>query len=115
MPESSLPTSESSEQRYVGEQRYAEEEISLLDILVVLARNRRFVIGCVVGLTMVGLIYAIAAPEEFTADAQVVREVEGGAGPAPGGLSALRGLGVNLGGTSTGLTSEAYPRILTSR
>ncbi|MFO8231764.1 MAG: Wzz/FepE/Etk N-terminal domain-containing protein [Longimonas sp.] len=115
MPESSLPTSESSEQRYVGEQRYAEEEISLLDILVVLARNRRFVIGCVVGLTMVGLIYAITAPEEFTADAQVVREVEGGAGAAPGGLSALRGLGVNLGGTSTGLTSEAYPRILTSR
>ena len=94
---------------------YAEEEISLLDILVVLARNRRFIIGCVVGLTFFGLVYAVVAPEQYTADAQMVREVEGSGGSVPGGLSALRGLGVNLGGASTGLTSEAYPRILTSR
>lgn len=98
-----------------SERPYAEEEISLLDILVVLARNRRFIIGCVVGLTFLGLIYAVVSPEEYTANTQIVREVEGNGGSVSGGLSALRGLGVNLGGASSGLTSEAYPRILASR
>lgn len=94
---------------------YGEDEISLLDILVVLARNRRFIIGCVVGLTFLGLVYAVIAPEQYTADAQMVREVESSSASVPSGISALQGLGINLGGASTGLTSEAYPRILTSR
>lgn len=94
---------------------YAEEEISLLDLLVVLAQNRRFVIGCIVVFTLFGLTYAIIAPEQYTSRAEMVREVESGSASVPGGLSALRGLGINLGGGSTGLTAETYPRILTSR
>ena len=94
---------------------YAEDEISLLDLLVVLAQNRRFIIGCITAFTLFGLVYAVTSPEEFTSSAQMVREVEGGSGSVPGGISALRGLGINLGGGSTGLTAETYPRILTSR
>lgn len=98
-----------------GPSPYDEAEISLLDLLVVLARNRRFVIGCIVTFTTIGLLYAVLSPEEYTSNAQMVREVEGGAASVPGGISALRGLGISLGGGSTGLTAEAYPRILTSR
>lgn len=94
---------------------YAEEEISLLDLLVVLAQNRRFVIGCVVVFTLFGVIYAVVTPEQYTSRAEMVREVEDGSASVPGGFSALRGLGISLGGGSTGLTAETYPRILTSR
>ena len=95
---------------------YAEEEISLLDILVVLARNRRFIIACVIGAALFGVVYALAASEEYTASTQVVREAEGSAGQnIPGGLSALRGLGISVGGGASGLTPEAYPNIVSSR
>jgi uncharacterized protein involved in exopolysaccharide biosynthesis len=109
------PTSSSDTQNANPESPYAEEEISLLDLLVVLAQNRRFVIGCIATLTFLGLIYAVVAPEQYTSSAEMVREVEGGSGSVPGGVSALRGLGINLGGGATGLTAETYPRILTSR
>ncbi len=94
---------------------YAEEEISLLDLLVVLAQNRRFIISCIVAFTLLGLTYAVTSPEQYTSSAEMVREVESGSASVPGGISALRGLGINLGGGATGLTAETYPRILTSR
>ena len=111
----SMPASSTGTHPSGSELPYAEDEISLLDLLVVLAQNRRLVIGCIVGFTLLGLTYAVGAPEEFTSSAQMVREVEGGSGSVPSGLSSLRGLGINLGGGATGLTAETYPRILTSR
>lgn len=111
------PSNSTSHERSAHPERpYAEEEISLLDILVVLARSRRFIIGCVIAFALFGVVYALAASEEYTSTAEVVREVDGAAsGGVPGGLSALRGLGISVGGGASGLTPEAYPRILTSR
>jgi uncharacterized protein involved in exopolysaccharide biosynthesis len=95
--------------------------VSLLDILLVLARHKRLIVRTVLVFTLLGVTYAILAPEEFTSSATVVREAQTEGGSLPGGLSgglaggALSGLGVSLGGAASGLTPQAYPDVLTSR
>lgn len=93
-----------------------EESISLLDILLVIARNRRL-IGITTALFLaLGLLIAVFSPNEYTASARMIRETqtESGGGLA-GGLAALRGFGISIGGGSVGLTAETYPDILRSR
>ncbi|MCS3826455.1 uncharacterized protein involved in exopolysaccharide biosynthesis [Salinibacter ruber] len=101
---------------YTGPPR--EDEVSLLDILLVLARHKTLIVRTVLVFTLLGVTYALLAPEEYTSSATVVREVqEGGSGGLPGGISggALSGLGINLGGGASGLTPSAYPDVLQSR
>jgi capsular polysaccharide biosynthesis protein len=66
-------------------------------------------------LTVIGLVVAVFSSAEYTSSATVIREAgaEGGLGSL-GGLSALRGFGLSIGGASGGLTPEAYPDILQS-
>ncbi|MCS3672005.1 uncharacterized protein involved in exopolysaccharide biosynthesis [Salinibacter ruber] len=95
-----------------------EDEVSLLDILLVLARNKTLIVRTVLVFTLLGVTYALLASEEYTSSAKVVREArEGGGGSLPGGLSggALQGLGINLGGGASGLTPQAYSDVLESR
>jgi uncharacterized protein involved in exopolysaccharide biosynthesis len=94
-----------------------EDEVSLLDILLVLARNKTLIVRTVLVFTLLGVTYALLAPEEFTSEARVVREAQQESGGLPGGISpgALSGFGINLGGASSGLTSAAYPEVLQSR
>ena len=96
---------------------YAEEEISLLDILVVFARKKRLIVGSVIAFAVLGLAIAFTSSAEYTSDAKVVREAEDGQSGMPfgGGLSALQGLGIRLGGAASGLNPESYPDILRSR
>ena len=96
---------------------YAEDEISLLDILLVFARKRRLITGSVIVFALLGLAIAITSSAEYTSDAKVVREVEDGqsSNPFGGGLSALQGLGIRVGGGASGLNPESYPDILRSR
>ena len=96
---------------------YAEDEISLLDILLVFARKRRLIAGSIAIFALLGLAIAITSAAEYTSDAKVVREVEQGetAGGLGRGLSALQGLGINVGGSASGLNPESYPDILRSR
>jgi len=95
--------------------------VSLLDILLVLARNKTLIMRTVLVFTLLGVTYALLAPEEFTSEARVVREAQQEGGSLPGGLSgglaggALSGLGVNLGGAASGLTPQAFPDVLQSR
>lgn len=98
-----------------------EDEVSLLDILLVLARNKTLIVRTVLVFTLLGVTYALLAPEEFTSEARVVREAQQEGGSLPGGLSgglaggALSGLGLSLGGATGGLTTQAYPDVLQSR
>jgi uncharacterized protein involved in exopolysaccharide biosynthesis len=94
-----------------------EEEVSLLDILLVLARNKTIIVRTVLVFTVLGVTYALLAPEEFTSEARVVREAQQEGGDLPGGISsgALSGFGINLGGAASGLTPAAFPDVLTSR
>jgi uncharacterized protein involved in exopolysaccharide biosynthesis len=94
-----------------------DDELTFLDILVVLARNRLLIVGTTAAFVFLGLVIAIASPEKYTSSAKVVRE-SGGDAPASisGGLSALRGLGISLGGVaSQGLSVDAYPEVVSSR
>jgi uncharacterized protein involved in exopolysaccharide biosynthesis len=94
-----------------------EDEVSLLDILLVLARNKALIIQTVLVFALIGLTYAVLAPEEYTSSAKVVREAQDEGSGLPGGISsgALSRLGVSLGGTSGGLTPTAFPSVLQSR
>lgn len=94
-----------------------EDEVSVLDILLVLARNKAIIIWMTLVFALLGGTYALLQSAEYTSEAQVVREAQGEGGGLPGGISsgALSRLGVNLGGTSGGLTPTAFPSVLQSR
>jgi hypothetical protein len=90
-----------------------EEEISFLDVLLVLVQGRWLIVGFVIAFTVAGLAFALLTPERYTAGAKVVRETnEETPQFSGGGLSALQGLGISLGGTSGGLGRAAYPEVL---
>jgi uncharacterized protein involved in exopolysaccharide biosynthesis len=98
------------------ETTYAQDEVSLVDGLLVLARRKMLIVKTVTLFVVLGLAYAVLAPTEYTSSARVVREAPVDASQLPGGLAALSsGLGISLGGAASGLTPEAYPSILTSR
>ncbi len=94
-----------------------EDEVSLLDILLVLARHKTLIVRTVLVFTLLGVTYALLAPEEFTSEARVVREAQQESGGLPSGIpsGALSGLGISLGGASSGLTPAAFPDVLQSR
>jgi uncharacterized protein involved in exopolysaccharide biosynthesis len=104
---------------YAGPPR--EDEVSLLDLLLVLARHKTIIVRTVLVFTLLGGTYALLAPEEFTSEARVVREAQTEGGSLPGGLpgglagGALSGMGISLGGAASGLTPQAFPDVLTSR
>lgn len=90
------------------------KEVSVLDGLLVLARHKGLILGTMLLFIVLGVVVALVTPSEYTASAVLVRESTEGPSGA-GGLAALRGLGLSIGGSETGLTPEAYPSILTSR
>jgi uncharacterized protein involved in exopolysaccharide biosynthesis len=94
--------------------------VSLLNILLVLARNKTLIVRTVLVFTLLGVTYALLAPEEFTSDTKVVREAQTEGGSLPSGVGALEGLAGGaisgiLGGASSGLTPQAFPDVLQSR
>jgi uncharacterized protein involved in exopolysaccharide biosynthesis len=109
-------TGENGAQPPTPQRPHAEDEVSLLDILLVIARNKRLILWITGIVTFLGLSYAMVAPLEYTSTARVIREAPSDAPQGiSGGLSALRGLGISVGGAASGLTPEAYPDLLTSR
>lgn len=96
-----------------------DEEVSLIDILLVLVRNRKILVWTVLVFTLLGVTYAVLASEEYTSDARVVREAQTDGGiRLPGGISPgmLSGLGISLGGGGgSGLAPQAFPNVLRSR
>ena len=95
---------------------YAEDEVSLLDILLVIARHKQLILRTVLVFSVLGVTYALLASEEYTSTAKVVREAqEDMPSGLSGGLAALQGFGINIGGASSGLTPQAYTEILSSR
>lgn len=100
-----------------GDEYYQEtKNVSILDILLVMVRHWRL-IGLLTGIAVaLSLVSAVTKPAVYTSTAKMLRETPPSAGAsASGGLALLRGFGINLGGTSSGLTVETYPEILLSR
>ncbi len=116
-PPETPPGDGAPESRTAGYGPSLEDEVSLLDILLVLARHKTLIVRTVLVFTLLGVTYALLAPEEFTSEARVVREAQQESGGLPSGIpsGALSGLGISLGGASSGLTPAAYPDVLQSR
>jgi uncharacterized protein involved in exopolysaccharide biosynthesis len=94
-----------------------EKEVSLLDILVVLARRKTFILGVTLGMALLGGGYSLLVAEEYTAEVKVVRESQSETPSLSniGSLGALQGLGISLGGAGGGLSVSAFPNVLNSR
>lgn len=94
----------------------ADESVSLWDVLLILVRNGSVILKTV-GITLIlGLLLAIFSPVRYSASVSVVKEIQSGlSGSGLSGLSALRGVGINLGMPTKGLTTETYSNILKSR
>lgn len=100
--------------------RPRQGDVSLLDLLLILARGRSLILWTIVVFTGVGLAYSLVAPEQYTSSAEVVREAGKDGASLPSGLGglptgALSGLGIDLGGASSGLTPQAFPQVLRGR
>lgn len=101
----------------IEETSVPDDEISLLDIGVAIARKRQVVAWTTILFVLVGLIIAISAPPEYRSSMTVMSEL-GGEGSTAGGLgSTLRSFGFSLPGGGTGgtLTAQAIPDIVASR
>jgi LPS O-antigen subunit length determinant protein (WzzB/FepE family) len=95
----------------------ADERILLVDLLLTLSRGRGLIVLSILAFGLLGVLYAVSLPAEYTATSKVVREAgaEGGGQGLPQGLSSVQGLGLDLGGGGAGLTPTSYPEIATSR
>lgn len=91
-------------------------ETSLIDVVLIVTRNLGLITRTTIVVGSLGLLFALFASSDYKSSARVIREVETD-NPMRNlsGLSLLSGIGLNLGGSSTGLTPEAYPDILNSR
>lgn len=87
----------------------------MLDLLLVLGRYRNKIATITALFVVLGLVTAVVSPNQYTSTAKIIRESFEGGGGIGGGLAALRGFGINLGGTSRGLTADTYPDILLSQ
>ncbi len=53
-----------------------EDEISILDLLVILARQKKTIVRTVMWFGIVGMLIAIFSSSEYTSNSTVIREVE---------------------------------------
>ncbi|WP_263821288.1 Wzz/FepE/Etk N-terminal domain-containing protein [Salinibacter sp.] len=99
-----------------GRGRTREDEVSVLDILLVIARNRAIILGCMVVFGGIAGLYTLSMSETYTAEATVIREGQSASDQVGGQSAALRGLGFDVGGGGGGgLGPGSYPAILNTR
>jgi len=87
-----------------------EDEISLLDLGVVIARQRRVIVVSVLVALVVGMVVALLLPKFYVAEAKLAPSSTGTSG---GALSALRSFGLNLGEGEI-VSPSVYPDIVQS-
>ena len=93
-----------------------DDKASLFDLALLVLKNGRLLLVLTMLFGVLGLFIAITADAEYTTSTTVICESETDQSVSGmGNLSLLRGLGLNLGGGSMGLTAETYPDILLSR
>ncbi|MCH8838867.1 MAG: hypothetical protein IIA60_13905, partial [Candidatus Marinimicrobia bacterium] len=100
----------------IRETRVDENDSSapLLQIFLVIARNKS-VIGQITAIFVgLGLLIAIFSPPKYVALAKVILEPTEGRSTAMSGLAALRGFGINITSSGAGLTADTYPDIVRS-
>jgi capsular polysaccharide biosynthesis protein len=104
------------------EGRAVGREVSVLDLFLIIARNRTLIVRTVLVFVFIGGTYALLAQKEYTSTAEVIRETEGKGPDLSGGLGGIAGglaggaiSGILGGATSGGLGPSAYPEVLRGR
>ncbi len=87
-----------------------EDEISLLDLGVVIARQRRVIVVSVLVALVLGVVVALLSPKSYVAEAKLAPSSTGASSSA---LSALRSFGLNLGEEEI-VSPSVYPDIVQS-
>ena len=87
-----------------------EDEISLLDLGVVIARQRRVIVVSVLVALVLGVVVALLSPKSYVAEAKLAPSSTGSGG---GALSALRSFGLSLGEDEV-VSPSVYPDIVQS-
>ncbi|WP_305043729.1 GumC family protein [Geoalkalibacter sp.] len=93
---------------------FDDDEINLLDLLLVLARNWKMIVGTCVATFALACIYTLTLPNIFTATARILppQQEKGGLSSMLGGMGDLAALaGVRVGGSS----GDLYVAMLKSR
>ncbi len=107
---STPPTGGSPPPPWAGYSLPEEDEISLLDLGVVIARQRRVIVLSVLVALVAGVVVALLSPRSYVAEARLAPSSTGSAG---GALSALRSFGLNLGEDEI-VSPSVYPDIVQS-
>lgn len=93
-------------------------EIRLSDIVQFLKDSRRTVLWCMIAFLVLGVLYSVSKPNEYTTTIRVMPELKSAAGTGGlGDLKSLAGLaGVNLDNASTpeAIRPDLYPDIVQS-
>ena len=91
----------------------AEEEINLLELLLVLARNWRMIVGVPIVVAIITAIYSLLLPNIYTAKAMILSNDEGG-GMMSTMLAQMGGLASLAGGMGGATKADLYIAIMKS-
>lgn len=92
-----------------------EEEIDIIELITLIWAQRKFVIKWGFIAACIGVVVAFSIPKVYTSKAVVVPEIKSTGSGSSGSLGSLASLaGVNLGGSSVGITEALYPNIVSS-
>ena len=91
----------------------AEEEINLLELLLVLARNWRMIVGVPIVVAIITAIYSLSLPNIYTAKAMILSNDEGG-GMMSTMLAQMGGLASLAGGMGGATKADLYIAIMKS-
>lgn len=94
----------------------SEEEINLLELMQVIARNSRFIVKVCLAVTLLSICYALAQKNVYTASAKILPPQKDSSSGLSALLSQAGGLaGLAAGGMGAGGSSDLYMGILKSR
>mgnify|MGYP006270191991 CR=1 FL=1 len=90
-------------------------DVSVLDLFLLLVRGTPLILRSILVFVVLASLYVLVSGDQFRSEAQVVRESQTDRPNIGASLGSLRGLGINLGGSGSGLTVEAFSDVLHSR
>lgn len=98
------------------ENKSIHEEISLLDIILNLVKNKKIIYRTTLVFFIIGFFIALIRQSNYTSTSIVVTEnlTTDQLGAIASGLTSLRQFGINIGGAEEGITIEAYPELIMS-
>ncbi|MHB1590786.1 MAG: GumC family protein [Sulfuricella sp.] len=102
------PLSSNTEQRATNNEPQPEDEISLLDLLIVLAKHKKLILGLPLAVAIVAVIYSLLLPPIYTASTTILPPQQNQSSAA----AMLSQLGGAMGGLAGGIAGIKSPNDL---